>query len=114
LFAYTALQRLFNSTARSTSGTRPGPEEWRENGAYGNTIGFANALLTRVDYCRLTLDEAKLLQLSYDYFTGRQIESPFGNPGTRGPQTVGREPSAHLQSFFNRVIDVSIDDQIED
>ena len=53
--------------------------EWRENGAFGNTIGFANALLNRVGYCRLTLDEAKLIPLPYDYFTGRQMESPFGN-----------------------------------
>jgi hypothetical protein len=53
--------------------------EWREDGGYGRTIGFANALLNRVGYCRLTIDEAKLLPLPYDYFTGRQMESPFGN-----------------------------------
>jgi hypothetical protein len=53
--------------------------EWRENGAFGTTIGFANALLNRVGTCRLTLDEAKLIPLPYDQFTGRQMESPFGD-----------------------------------
>jgi hypothetical protein len=52
--------------------------EWRENGAYGNTIGFANALLTRVGRCVITLEQAKLIPLPYD-LAGRQLESPFGN-----------------------------------
>lgn len=36
-------------TARSASGHW---KEWRENGAFGNTIGFANATLQRVGKCR--------------------------------------------------------------
>jgi hypothetical protein len=52
--------------------------EWRENGAFGNTIGFANALLTRVGRCVITLEQARLLPLPIDS-TGRQLESPFGN-----------------------------------
>lgn len=27
--------------------------EWRENGAFGNTIGFANTKLERIGYCRI-------------------------------------------------------------
>ena len=52
--------------------------EWREDGKFGRTIGFANALLTRVGRCTITADEARLLPLPYDQF-GKQIESPFGN-----------------------------------
>jgi hypothetical protein len=50
--------------------------EWREDGKFGRTIGFANALLTRVGRCQMTLDEAKLLPFPRDQF-GREIESPF-------------------------------------
>jgi hypothetical protein len=52
--------------------------EWREDAKFGRTIGFANALLTRVGSCRITLDEGRLLPLPVDQF-GKQIESPFGN-----------------------------------
>ena len=54
--------------------------EWRENGAYGNTIGFGNTQLARVGSCRLTLDEAKLIPLPFDARTNRLMESPMGNP----------------------------------
>jgi hypothetical protein len=54
--------------------------EWRENGAFGNTIGFGNAQLARVGSCRLTLDEAKLIAIPFDYRTNRLMESPMGNP----------------------------------
>jgi hypothetical protein len=54
--------------------------EWREDGKFGRTIGFANAVLTRVGRCRLTLEEAKLIPPPVD-FTGKEIESPFGNLG---------------------------------
>ena len=50
--------------------------EWREDGSFGRTIGFANALLTRVGRCQITLEQAKLLPIPRDQF-GREIESPF-------------------------------------
>ena len=53
--------------------------EWREDGNYGRTIGFANALLTRVGRCSITIDEARLIPYPYDIRTGKQLESPFGN-----------------------------------
>jgi hypothetical protein len=52
--------------------------EWREDGKLGRTIGFANALLTRVGRCSLTADQAKLLPYPVDA-TGKQIDSPFGS-----------------------------------
>ena len=58
--------------------------EWREDGKLGNTIGFANALLTRVGRCQITLEDAKLLPVPLD-ITGRQLESPFGNVELQPP-----------------------------
>ena len=52
--------------------------EWREDGKFGRTIGFANALLTRVGRCQITADQAKLLPYPVDSF-GKQLDSPFGN-----------------------------------
>jgi len=51
--------------------------EWREDGKFGRTIGFANALLTRVGRCQITLDEARLLPFPVDFF-GKEMDSPFG------------------------------------
>ena len=51
--------------------------EWREDGKFGRTIGFANALLNRVGRCQITLEEAKLLPFPVDFF-GKEMDSPFG------------------------------------
>jgi len=52
--------------------------EWREDGKFGRTIGFANSLLTRVGRCQISLENARLLPYPVDA-TGKQIDSPFGN-----------------------------------
>ena len=51
--------------------------EWREDGKFGRTIGFANAVLTRVGKCQVTYEEAPYLPLPVDIY-GRQYDSPFG------------------------------------
>jgi hypothetical protein len=51
--------------------------EWREDGKFGRTIGFANALLTRAGTCRVTYEESPHLPLPVDIY-GRQYDSPFG------------------------------------
>jgi hypothetical protein len=51
--------------------------EWREDGKFGRTIGFANAVLTRVGRCQVTFEEAPYLPLPVD-FLGRQYDTPFG------------------------------------
>ena len=51
--------------------------EWREDGKSGRTIGFANALLTRVGRCAITLTQGTLLPFPVD-LTGKQVDSPSG------------------------------------
>jgi hypothetical protein len=51
--------------------------EWREDGKFGRTIGFANALLTRAGNCRVSYEAAPYLPLPVDAY-GRQYDSPFG------------------------------------
>lgn len=51
--------------------------EWREDGKFGRTIGFANAVLTRVGKCQVTYEEAPYLPLPVDLY-GRQYDTPFG------------------------------------
>ena len=52
--------------------------EWRENGGFGNTIGFGNARLERVGSCQITHEEALYLKLPRDE-NGREMETPMGN-----------------------------------
>jgi hypothetical protein len=52
--------------------------EWIEDGKFGQTTGFLNALLTRVGSCGLTVDDARYLALPLDS-TGKQMDSPSGN-----------------------------------
>jgi hypothetical protein len=52
--------------------------EWREDGKLGRTIGFLNALLTRVGRCQITADEARDLPYPVDVY-GKPLESPVGN-----------------------------------
>jgi len=59
--------------------------EWREDGKFGRTIGFANALLTRVGRCQITPEEANLLPYPVDA-SGKQLESPFGNLTSQPPK----------------------------
>lgn len=51
--------------------------EWREDGKFGRTIGFANALLNRTGKCQTTFEETAYLPLPVDIY-GRQLDSPFG------------------------------------
>ena len=52
--------------------------EWRENGAYGNNVGFGNAKLARVGSCRISLESSHYIKLPLDQF-GKELESPMGN-----------------------------------
>lgn len=52
--------------------------EWRENGGFGNTIGFGNARLQRVGACLVKYEEAAYLKLPLDE-SGREMEAPMGN-----------------------------------
>jgi hypothetical protein len=52
--------------------------EWREDGGYGNTIGFGNARLERVGACRVAYEEAAYLKLPLDE-SGREMQTPMGN-----------------------------------
>ena len=52
--------------------------EWRENGGFGNTIGFGNARLERVGSCRVRFEDSHLIKLPLDA-DGREMETPMGN-----------------------------------
>jgi hypothetical protein len=52
--------------------------EWREDGNFGNTIGFGNASLQRVGSCRVPYAEARYLKLPLDVY-GREMATPMGN-----------------------------------
>ena len=52
--------------------------EWREDGGFGNTIGFGNARLERVGSCRVRFEETPYLKLPLDE-TGKEMETPMGN-----------------------------------
>ena len=52
--------------------------EWREDGGFGNTIGFGNALFQRVGKCERSLSEAQEIPLPRDQ-TGKEMQSPMGN-----------------------------------
>ena len=52
--------------------------EWRENGAYGNPIGFGNAKLARVGSCRIAFTESPYIKLPLDQY-GKEMASPMGN-----------------------------------
>jgi hypothetical protein len=52
--------------------------EWRENGGFGNTIGFGNARLERVGACHVPFEETAYLKLPLDE-SGREMETPMGN-----------------------------------
>ncbi|HLP41641.1 MAG TPA: hypothetical protein VK465_09055 [Fibrobacteria bacterium] len=52
--------------------------EWRENGSYGNTIGWGNARLERVGSCRIAFENARYLKVPLDE-KGWEMRSPMGN-----------------------------------
>ena len=64
--------------------------EWREDGSYGRTIGFANAQLTRVGRCRITIDEAACSRFRSTSAPAGRWNRPFGQPAARArdPQAV--------------------------
>lgn len=52
--------------------------EWREDGSFGNTIGWGNAKLARVGACQIPHLEAQYLRLPLDQF-GKEMQTPMGN-----------------------------------
>lgn len=59
--------------------------EWRENGGFGNTIGWGNARLERVGACRYTYTDALHIKLPTDD-DGREMATPMGNIPEVTPQ----------------------------
>ena len=51
--------------------------EWREDGSFGISIGFGNALFQRVGRCQSSLHEAAFLPLPVDK-SGKEMQSPLG------------------------------------
>jgi hypothetical protein len=58
--------------------------EWRENGAFGRTIGFANAQLERVGTCTYTSTNPPFVPIPYNS-DGTVLEDPSGRVLTKQP-----------------------------
>jgi hypothetical protein len=55
--------------------------EWREDGGFGITIGFANAVFQRTGQCPLAVPGAALPNIPTQYFSdGTVVENPIGRP----------------------------------
>jgi hypothetical protein len=55
--------------------------EWREDGGFGITIGFANAVFQRNGQCPQPIPSVALPNLPTQYFAdGTVVENPIGRP----------------------------------